>query len=254
MKYLLVILLAISLLISCSTQPEPTIMPTPTSSPSPTPDICLTQDLLDDLQNIAKRFDDANLLASSTPRMQLATVIQTLQEIRLEMDEFTLPSCALNIKNYLLGYMDATINGYIAFLGEDKHQPYFDEASQYFDDYQVAIGKIFIADGLVLGGIKKANGAIQYAVEQILEDTDNVTYIITNNSDQDSLYTTLAIAYKWDNGEVEILAQEYFSDIQPGEQVSLSFNRNREYLAKGLNVNETYITVIEAYVSTSPIP
>jgi hypothetical protein len=70
------------------------------------------------LQPVAQRWDDAAALAGNTPRMQLATQIAALQEIKREADVLELPACASDAKAALSRSMQATIEGYLAFLAQ----------------------------------------------------------------------------------------------------------------------------------------
>ena len=83
---------------------------------------CGTQrvsDGIDKLMLIANRWDDANKLANSTPRMALASPLASLQSIKQDAQNAELPACMQYAQNDLVQMMDHTITGYIKFMGQD---------------------------------------------------------------------------------------------------------------------------------------
>lgn len=89
------------------------------SSPTPTPTcIVAAAPFFADLQSTAREWDDANKLAGTTPRAALAQQIQGLQTIRRKVQDMQAPECAVTAKNNLAASMDATIEAYLAFLGQ----------------------------------------------------------------------------------------------------------------------------------------
>lgn len=70
------------------------------------------------IQSAAREWDDANALAGQTPRSALAQQIESLQAARRKVQDITIPDCAAAVKQALVDSMDATIAGYIAFLGQ----------------------------------------------------------------------------------------------------------------------------------------
>ncbi len=89
----------------------------PTPSPTPT---CQQQaaPFLAEMQSIAREWDDANALAGQTPRSALAQQIESLQTVRRKAEDVQAPDCAAAVKTALVGSMEATIQGFIAFLGQ----------------------------------------------------------------------------------------------------------------------------------------
>lgn len=73
---------------------------------------------LEKIQSAAREWDDANKLAGQTPRASLATQIAALQAVRRKVQDITVPECANAMKNALIASMDASIEGYVAFLGQ----------------------------------------------------------------------------------------------------------------------------------------
>ncbi len=71
-----------------------------------------------------KVWEDAINLASSTPRIQLASQIAELQRIRRAVETQVWPTCAAKVKAILLDMMNETITGFTEFLAQrpaDKH-------------------------------------------------------------------------------------------------------------------------------------
>jgi hypothetical protein len=73
---------------------------------------------LDQIQPLARKWDDANNLASQTPRMQLAVQIANLQAVRREAQDLKPPECAKPVQDALVGSMDATIQGFLDFMSQ----------------------------------------------------------------------------------------------------------------------------------------
>lgn len=70
------------------------------------------------VQSAAREWDDANKLAGQTPRASLAVQIAALQAVRRKVQDITVPACANAMKSALIASMDASIEGYVAFLGQ----------------------------------------------------------------------------------------------------------------------------------------
>lgn len=73
------------------------------------------------LRTHAQRFDDANRVANSAPRISLAQPIAVLQGIRRDVEAVVVPSCLDGSKGALLSAMDEYIGGYLVFMarGDD---------------------------------------------------------------------------------------------------------------------------------------
>ena len=105
----------------------------------------LTQEYRDQVMQLANNWDSANTLANSSPRMQLVTPISSLQDIRNEYNDLTVPECAQKAHAWMLNYMDATIDGYMAFLADEDDyvvSSHFTQAGQYFDSWQVGFAEL----------------------------------------------------------------------------------------------------------------
>lgn len=117
--------------------------------PTPTPiGRCSTTDaqrLLNTIQPKAQEWDDANKLASSTPRISLAAQIQNLQRIRRESAALSVPACGSFARTLMVSYMDATINGYIDFLGQGTQaNTLFAQAKTLIDAFNVELKKVTV--------------------------------------------------------------------------------------------------------------
>ncbi len=117
--------------------------------PTPTPlGRCSTTDaqrLLNTIQPKAQEWDDANKLASSTPRISLAPQIQNLQRIHRESAALSVPACGLYARTLMVSYMDATINGYIDFLGQGTQaNTLFAQAKTLIDAFNVELKKVTV--------------------------------------------------------------------------------------------------------------
>jgi hypothetical protein len=101
--------------------PVPTPVPTPTPVPSPTPVVCSTNDgrkAYDLLKQHGTEWTDAVTLAGSTPRVQLAPQIATLQRIRRDVQAQPWPECAQRAQALLVTTMNGIIDGLTDFLGQ----------------------------------------------------------------------------------------------------------------------------------------
>lgn len=70
------------------------------------------------IQSAAREWDDASKLAGQTPRSALAVQIAALQAVRRKVEDIQTPDCATAMKRALIASMDASIEGYVAFLGQ----------------------------------------------------------------------------------------------------------------------------------------
>lgn len=77
-----------------------------------------SKEALTQIQSIAREWDDANKLAGQTPRSALSAQIGTLQAVRRKVQDVAVPDCAAPMKQALVDSMDASINGYVDFLGQ----------------------------------------------------------------------------------------------------------------------------------------
>lgn len=130
-RSLTIILLFVSLILSaCGTQPDPTptkaftvaptTAPVSTATITSTPDLCAPENIHEQAEKVHKlmrEFDDASMLASSTPRDQLNPTIANLQRIRRDAEDLRVPICLTTLKQYQLAHMNTVINTMLVFLG-----------------------------------------------------------------------------------------------------------------------------------------
>lgn len=97
--------------------------------------------LRDDLQ----RWDDAVTLAQATPRISLAPQSAALQGIRRDVDAQYWPPCATAAGGDLTTSMQDTIDGFVAFLGQQPDSVAtddFNRATDALKEYQADLAKI----------------------------------------------------------------------------------------------------------------
>lgn len=70
------------------------------------------------LEGYFDEWDDANTIANSTPRASLSAAIADLQAIKRNVDDLEYPECANTVQLAIVGYMDASIDGYLAFMSQ----------------------------------------------------------------------------------------------------------------------------------------
>lgn len=75
-----------------------------------------TQQALNDMTAILRKWEDASALAGATSRMSLATPVASLQAIRREMQSLIVPPCADESKALAVQSMETAISGFMAFM------------------------------------------------------------------------------------------------------------------------------------------
>lgn len=132
--------------ISAPTSTEVVASVPPTASL--TPDPCSPGQIEAQVQKVHKHmreFDDASILASSTPREQLSSSIADLQRIRREAEDETIPACLTNLKTYQVQHMNSVISTLIAFMG-GTDQKSLDQgisiARQQHDQYTLELARL----------------------------------------------------------------------------------------------------------------
>ena len=68
---------------------------------------------------IIANWNDANDLASSTSRINLAAPVSNLQNIQKEAREQEVPQCAQPVKDHFLDMSQETINSYLLFMRDE---------------------------------------------------------------------------------------------------------------------------------------
>lgn len=72
-----------------------------------------------DLQQVAERWDDANAVAQSAPRVALSVPVSNLQAIKRDAQGLEVPRCLNPSKAALLSSMEASIAAYLAFMQDE---------------------------------------------------------------------------------------------------------------------------------------
>lgn len=116
------------------------------AEPTPTPTcVVLSAPFLAEIQPLAREWDDASALAGQTPRSALAQQIESLQAVRRKAQDVQAPDCAAAVKTALVESMEATITGYIAFLGQKPDREVndsFAQASERMQAFTAELGRM----------------------------------------------------------------------------------------------------------------
>jgi len=75
------------------------------------------------VHKLMREFDDASLLASSTPINQLNPSIADLQRIRRDAEDQSVPNCLTTLKQYQLAHMNTVINTMLFMLSYQGSDP-----------------------------------------------------------------------------------------------------------------------------------
>lgn len=87
-------------------------------------------------------WEDAERVASTTGRIALSAPVTSLQTIRRDTAQLTVTTCLGPARDSLVKSMDATIEGFLAFMRNDLHmgevlsRGYFDDASKEMAAYK----------------------------------------------------------------------------------------------------------------------
>jgi len=90
-----------------------------------------TKEYINEVERLLGEWDDANTLANNTSRGALSQPIARLQEIRRKAENLKIPEDAVKVNRLLVDYMNKIIDGYFAFMTEEKDSKIaiiFDEA------------------------------------------------------------------------------------------------------------------------------
>ncbi len=118
------------------------------ATPTPT---CADQvrPYLDQIQSVAREWDDANKLAGSAPRMSLAPQVASLQALRRRAADLNIPPCANAAHRKLIDSMDKTIEGYLSFLSQKPDSVVadaFHQADVLMNDFTTELGKLQVTE------------------------------------------------------------------------------------------------------------
>lgn len=75
----------------------------------------------DELNGLVIKWNDAVVLANSTSRIALSAPVSSMQEIRRNTDQLSVPSCLELPKNTLIQSMDHMIDGFIFFMEKSEY-------------------------------------------------------------------------------------------------------------------------------------
>ena len=103
-------------------------------------------DYMEDLDEVLDEWDDAIDVAQSTSRISLAPQIDRLQKIRRRAEELELPAAALPAHGDLVDHMTATINGFLALLGqkdEEEVDSWFDRAKLHRTAWWTKVSRLY---------------------------------------------------------------------------------------------------------------
>jgi hypothetical protein len=187
------------------------------------PDPCSPGEIeqhLDAITDVSRRFDGAVTLADGTPRMSLPTVIADLMAIRREADDLAVPPCAIDAKNLLAARMDATIDAFIAYLGQKPDEEVataFEEAEQLLAEYHHEI--LMLTDPI--GQANRDAAATAEAVSAATRAAEAIAYEATQMAeDAASRATRVAEAIAYVATEVAEDAPEQTATVAAGETAS----------------------------------
>lgn len=102
-------------------------------------------DSLEELRASAKKFVDANDIASSTGRIALSGPVGRMQDVRAELENIETPACLEKAKKDLVAGMEDSIQAYILFMqeGEDAYiKNRFDSSAENFTSAAVEMKRI----------------------------------------------------------------------------------------------------------------
>jgi hypothetical protein len=96
---------------------------------------------IDQLVEIKERWDDGYKLASSTSRIALSGPVSILQSIKRDLKHIEVSRCLNDAKDHLDDHMEATINMFMAFMGQEEEQQYISGmlAQVYLMEYETKL-------------------------------------------------------------------------------------------------------------------
>lgn len=87
-------------------------------------------------------WNDADTIASATPRVNLSPAITAMQAIKRDTDAIAVPTCLAPAQKAASDFMNATIEGYLAFMTEQPNtivSTHFDTSMLYMETYVTEI-------------------------------------------------------------------------------------------------------------------
>jgi len=135
-------------LVACGGSPELAEVPAAPTVPEPTATLACAVEaaaFVDQVQPLAREWDDATKLADNTPRMSLSPQIANLQAIRRRTVDLQVPECARTVQARLVASMDSTINAFLDFLGQKPDATVsqsFEAARLSFEAYEDELARL----------------------------------------------------------------------------------------------------------------
>ncbi|HMD81414.1 MAG TPA: hypothetical protein VKE92_08925 [Anaerolineales bacterium] len=130
------------------TKEPATSTPIAIATQTATPDLCASENIqaeVDKIHRHMREFDDASILASSTPRDQLSSSIADLQRIRRVAEDEIIPPCLGDLKKYQIQHMNSVIETLLAFIS-GRDQAVLDQgiaiARQQHDQYTLELARL----------------------------------------------------------------------------------------------------------------
>lgn len=109
----------------------PTATPVATSTavpptPTETPSACNTQadTFISQLKQLLTEWQDAEKVASKTPRLSLSSQIERMQGVQRKVQSLDAPACAVGIKQLYIQQMETAVEAYLSFLADESNIRY----------------------------------------------------------------------------------------------------------------------------------
>ncbi len=83
---------------------------------------CNEEDYNAVVEPLLQEWDDSISIANQTPRMGLPNVIPDLQDIKRRTAALEIPECFEEAHSFLILYMEYTIDGFLAFMGQEDDE------------------------------------------------------------------------------------------------------------------------------------
>lgn len=219
------------------------------SFPEPTetakPPLCLTEENLAPLEDVEVRFEDAATLADNTPRIQLANVIASMQEIRRDTLDLELAACLSDAQSILVQYMDKIIEGFTNFLAQKAYSASFDAAKVLLQNYQDAFLHLEINDAYISGEVKPVSAAEADVSYILLSEDGHTAEIEIANQGIALMFVTFELSYEWPDETVEIFDQIFVYSLAQGETTTIRYTLTSEQYRRAPNLERLMVSVVE---------
>lgn len=94
-----------------------------------------------DLKGLFGKWNDAEMLAASSPRISLATPVATLQEIKRETATASVAACLTGAKDALVNGMTLRIDAYLSFMQHADLNAELKASTEQFDEFARLAGE-----------------------------------------------------------------------------------------------------------------